>query len=148
MRDWLAKVRIDTHGCWLWTGSQDGHGYGSAYVHEHKEKRNVYRMMFEWVYGPVPEGYTLDHLCRVKLCCNPAHLEVVTKAVNIARAGLAHQAETPTCRKCGASDWMLNGVGSQGQPRRRCRNCHRINTGRNNRRYREDARANLRVIGE
>lgn len=76
--------RLDRSGdCWLWPGSTDGKGYGLAKLHG--RTRRVHRVVYEHLVGPIPEGYTLDHLCRVRNCANPAHLEPVTSAVNTLR---------------------------------------------------------------
>lgn len=40
-------------------------------------------------YGPVPPGLDLDHLCRIRRCINPDHLEPVTNAVNSRRGARA-----------------------------------------------------------
>lgn len=49
----------------------------------------AYRFAYEFLVGPIPDGLELDHLCRVRLCVNPAHLEPVTHAENNKRAGVA-----------------------------------------------------------
>jgi hypothetical protein len=67
-----------TATCWLWTGTLVG-GYGTfrsgATVRAH-------RWSYEHLIGPIPEGLHLDHLCRVRQCVNPAHLEPVTQREN------------------------------------------------------------------
>lgn len=81
---WLHFVeRVDASGdCWLWLGLQNAGGYGSYQVQGH---RMAHRFLWTRLVGPIPEGMTLDHLCRVRLCVNPDHLEVVTMAENIRR---------------------------------------------------------------
>lgn len=69
--------------CWIWTGAVQGKGYGS--VGHQKRIWSSHKLAYTLLVGPVPEGLTLDHLCRNKLCCNPAHLEAVTNLENIRR---------------------------------------------------------------
>lgn len=73
------RVDPDT-GCWIWTGLRSTAGYGrtgpSTFAHrEYYEKAN----------GPIPDGLSLDHLCRTPACVNPDHLEPVTHAENLRR---------------------------------------------------------------
>lgn len=42
-------------------------------------------MTYEEFNGPVPAGMELDHLCRVRCCVNPMHLEPVTHDENMKR---------------------------------------------------------------
>lgn len=80
--------RIDKDGpggCWLWTGPRDRKGYGIAWLPGRKSAR-AHRWVYEQLVGPIPEGLQIDHLCRVKACVNPDHLEPVTGRVNILRA--------------------------------------------------------------
>ena len=72
-----------TATCWLWRASIRNHGYGRIKVNGRAEQ--AHRVAYELLVGPIPEGLTLDHLCRVRLCVNPAHLEPVTQKVNIRR---------------------------------------------------------------
>lgn len=77
-------------GCWLWMYALDKNGYAVITQHVrgegHKKKTEfVHRAQFVKKHGPVPDGKVLDHLCRVRCCVNPDHLEPVTQAVNVAR---------------------------------------------------------------
>ena len=49
---------------------------------------SVHRLSYEAFKGPIPEGMHIDHLCRVRNCYNPEHLEAVTQAENNRRMGL------------------------------------------------------------
>lgn len=88
------KVRIDADsGCWLWVGALQSRGYGCG-----GSKADgmwlAHRRSYELLAGPIAPRLTIDHLCRTPRCINPAHLEVVTMAENLSRAGDAIQ-ETP-----------------------------------------------------
>ena len=84
-----AKIRVDPEtGCWEWTGSQCGPvratgRYGQMCV----GGRNVraHRLAYELFVGPIPDGLTIDHLCRNTLCANPIHLEPVPMEENLRR---------------------------------------------------------------
>lgn len=87
-RFWAKVDRRRSDGCWLWTGSKNRGGYGTITVNGHT--RAVHRVAYELLVGPIPDGLQLDHLCRVRHCVNPAHLEPVTQRENILRGqGLA-----------------------------------------------------------
>jgi len=79
----LRNVLIEKSGCWAWTGSILGNGYGRIW-HKNKAKL-VHRFSYEWHVGPIPPSLQIDHLCRNRACCNPAHLEAVTGRVNVLR---------------------------------------------------------------
>ncbi len=78
------KVVIDPDGCWLWTGSTRGSGYG--------QHRSVYahREAYEQTHGPIPEGFHIHHVCGRKLCVNPEHLVAVSRKQH----GTLHSKET------------------------------------------------------
>lgn len=77
----LSKIQIpaDPSGCWLWTGYVRRDGYGTL------GKMRAHRATYIAFRGPIPEGLELDHLCRVRHCVNPDHLEAVTHRVNTMR---------------------------------------------------------------
>lgn len=80
-------------GCWLWTAGTTEWGYGSFWTGERRVK--AHRWSYEHLVGPIPEGLTLDHLCRNPPCVNPAHLEPVTGAENTRRGGNALKTHCP-----------------------------------------------------
>lgn len=79
----MRRVEFDTNGgCWLWTGTLSrGHG---QIVHEGCSVP-VHRALYEALRAPVPKELTMDHLCRVRCCVNPDHLEPVTNRENLRR---------------------------------------------------------------
>jgi len=94
-----AKVE-KTDGCWLWMGyinPKPGKGYGTFY--DGKKAVRAHRWAYENFVGPIPEGLQLDHLCRVRHCVNPSHLEPVTARENI-RRGENHVAKNARKTHC------------------------------------------------
>lgn len=77
------KIDKKPSGCWEWTGGRDGAGYGRLRIG--KEFYGAHRAAYEMIRGPIPDGLSLDHLCRNPLCVNPAHLEPVTHQENVKR---------------------------------------------------------------
>lgn len=79
-------------GCWLWSGEINSSGYGRiSQGNNHCGARVRYlahRVSYELHKGAIPKGMDLDHLCRVRLCVNPAHLEPVTRSENNRRGTL------------------------------------------------------------
>lgn len=73
-----------TEGCWLWTGSLTYDGYGV--FRENNRRTGAHRFAYEYHIGPIPDGLHLDHLCCVRNCVNPEHLEPVTPKENDRRA--------------------------------------------------------------
>lgn len=79
----------DAEGCWLWRGNVNNRGYGVIGWRESPTKNrgtSAHRVAYQLFKGEIPDGYEIDHLCRVILCCRPDHLEAVTPDENRRRA--------------------------------------------------------------
>ena len=84
----LDRYTVEDRGydtpCWIWQGTIDkAKGYGAVKVNGKMLK--VHRAMYEREVGPIPEGMTIDHLCKVRACLNPDHMEPVTDIENTKR---------------------------------------------------------------
>jgi hypothetical protein len=79
----MAKVEADDAGCWIWQGTRNDAGYGI--LTSRGRRLRAHRVSYIAFVGPIPDGLILDHLCRVRHCVNPAHLEAVTQRENILR---------------------------------------------------------------
>lgn len=79
--------KVEVVDCWTWTAATAGKGYGKYSVKVHNKWTYPYAHRYSWelLVGPIPEGMTLDHLCKNRLCVNPDHLEVVTRGENTLR---------------------------------------------------------------
>lgn len=77
---------VQENGCQVWTGETNSKGYGRAGIGGPRRcRRQAHILRYEAEIGPVPEGLQLDHLCRNRLCGNPAHLQPVTCRENLLR---------------------------------------------------------------
>ncbi len=78
-----SNIFIDSNNCWIWQGSKNPKGYGNISVNG--QSLNSHRVSYEVFVKPIPQGLEVDHLCRVPSCCNPTHLEPVTRQENTLR---------------------------------------------------------------
>lgn len=119
-------IPVTESGCWIWIGYIDKSirgGYG-RFALNGRAKR-AHRVAYELYRGEIPAGMTLDHLCRVRCCVNPDHLEVVTMDENRSR-GMSPSAQHARRAHClrghlltAENTWMRSDGG------RRCRQCKR-----------------------
>jgi hypothetical protein len=106
--------------CWPWPMFVAPNGYGRAARNE-----QAHRWVYERLRGPIPEGMTIDHLCRNRSCVNPWHLEPVTMRENTLR-GTSISAINAAKTKCkrghpfDSGNTRINRDGS-----RACRTCER-----------------------
>lgn len=117
------KVLADPSGCWLWVGSRTTAGYGSFFF---SKQRYAHRFAYELCIGKIPDGLELDHLCRIRCCVNPSHLEPVTTQEN-GRRGMAITARNARKTHCihGHPFTPENTYRDRNRNSRSCRTCHR-----------------------
>lgn len=73
-------------GCWVFAGALNNKGYGVVGAGPRGTGNVVtHRVTYEYFVGSVPDGLDLDHLCRNRACCNPWHLDPVSRLTNIMR---------------------------------------------------------------
>lgn len=77
-----SKV-VKSDDCWLWKGNTTSNGYGQFFVA--RQALIAHRYSHELHVGPIPAGLEIDHLCNVRACVRPDHLEPVTHAENMRR---------------------------------------------------------------
>lgn len=84
LQRFLTRVDIpDDDACWEWQGGR-ARGYGMFWING--QNHGAHRVAYEHFVGPIPADMEIDHLCRNRSCCNPAHLEAVAPAENLRRA--------------------------------------------------------------
>lgn len=100
-----------------------------GYVARSRKGRNSdrsHRLLYEQWIGPIDKGMTIDHLCKNPACCNPGHMEVVSRGENARRGRSANAAKTHCSNGhefSEANTWR--GIQSNGAASRKCRTCAR-----------------------
>lgn len=117
-------LRLELNGdCWVWPGPVDGSGYASVRMRNPRRFMKIHRLLYEVFVGPIPEGLTIDHLCRKRTCANPAHLEAVTLRENVLR-GTALSAQRARQTHCKHGHPLTGeNVRVDKRNRRLCRTC-------------------------
>lgn len=111
---------VTDSGCWEWQGRCDRDGYPLIKIGGRNGRpRAAHRVSYLEHVGPIPEGFEVDHLCRVTKCVNPDHLEAVTGRVNRERAGIFSESH---CRNGHPRTVSSTYVSPNGA--RSCRVCH------------------------
>ena len=133
------KVEIDNpHSCWEWRACLTIEGYG--WFTNQGTQVLAHRFAYELVRGTIPDGLTIDHLCRNKHCANPFHLEIVSRQENIRRWNDQRVVKTHCSKdhELTEENTYINKKTNQ----RRCKRCEAINRSRYRRMKRKEIRCN------
>ena len=121
LRGPIPEFRPELGRCWIWEAARGGGRTGQyGRFYDGQGAVRAHRWAWESVNGPIPEGLPIDHLCRVKLCVNPDHLEPVPSSENTRRA-------TRLITHCPyGHPYIKENTYIYPQGWRKCRECHRI----------------------
>jgi hypothetical protein len=122
----ISKIE-KTATCWLWKSAIDGGGYGRFPIR--RKNHLAHRWSYSYHVGPIPDGLQLDHLCRIRNCVNPDHLEPVTARENTIR-GVSTPAQNAARAECVKGhpftpENTYFKTTSRGTEERHCRECAR-----------------------
>lgn len=126
-RFWSRVHKTET--CWLWTGAVSSNGYGAfstgSTTDDSLKQVSAHRYVYELLKGAISDGLTIDHLCRVRNCVNPDHLEMVTQRENTRRgtSPVAHNAKKTHCTR--GHLFSANNTWTAKNGARHCRTCQR-----------------------
>jgi hypothetical protein len=82
----IEKTIFDESGCWLYNGVTNHSGYGTIGTRVNGNTKYVHRWFYLKYVQDIPDCLELDHLCHIRNCWNPGHLDPVTQQENIYRA--------------------------------------------------------------
>jgi hypothetical protein len=140
----------DESGCWPWLGYRNADGYGVITVGGDDERvLRAHRVAYELLLGEtIPDGLTIDHLCRNRGCVNPEHMEVVERGENVLRG------EGPSARAARAThcirghEFTPENTYFRKSGKRECRACARARNGQSYLRHRDERLAAMRAWRE
>ncbi|KUN99513.1 HNH endonuclease signature motif containing protein [Streptomyces resistomycificus] len=117
-----SRASENEAGCWIWNGPRYKAGYGRFYLGQ--MGMYAHRVMYMLLVGEIAQGLHIDHLCRVRECCNPDHLEPVTCRENIMRSPIAPAALNASKTHCKRGHSLSgNNLSVDPDGGRRCRVC-------------------------
>jgi hypothetical protein len=113
-----------TESCWFWKGCKVTGGYGEFW--NGKKYVLAHRFSYEIHKGKIPDGLHIDHLCRIRNCMNPDHMEPVTKGTNTLRgfSPSAINARKTSCKN--GHELSGENLGINSNKDRFCKICHKI----------------------
>lgn len=123
-----AKVQISDR-CWLWLAGLTPAGYGKFWLDG--ETVLAHRVAYELIKGPIPDGLTLDHVCRIRRCVRPdeEHCDPATQRINTLRSPIAPAAINARKTHCAQGHpFDRSNTYHTAKGHRMCRTCCRIRT--------------------
>lgn len=86
LEKFISYIKFDANdqGCWFWMGARNKNGYGRCSANSQKNKY-AHRVSYASFVCKIPLGYEVDHICKIRYCVNPDHLEIVDRTENVRR---------------------------------------------------------------
>lgn len=120
-------IRLES-GCWQWLGKiQNGYGVigEKGRACDKRKSLRAHRYSFECFRYSIPEGLTVDHLCRNRACVNPFHMEIVTRGENVLRGDTVSARNKLKTHCPRGHPYSEENTYNDGRSGRRCRQCAR-----------------------
>lgn len=124
-------IPVTESGCWLWLGHLTRTGYGLGRFGSNLKIVQAHRHFYTVFKGEIPDGLTIDHLCRVRSCVNPDHLEAVSMRTNVLRGSSvsANNSRKTVCKNghefSNDNTWLF--TDKKGRISRKCKECSKAN---------------------
>ncbi len=130
----LEKISFEPmSGCWIWTASLNHDGYGMVWDGTLGKHTSAHRLVYRLLQDDIDQELELDHLCRLRCCVNPDHMQQVSHRENVLRgvSVIADRAQSTHCKH----GHLLSGdnlrmrektVGYTKYQTRVCRECNKI----------------------
>ena len=85
----LPRLSVTSDGCMRWMGAINSKGYGQVALPRRYGVSNVYVHRVAWINEgrSIPFGHVIDHLCNLRACANPTHMQTTTNRNNVTRPG-------------------------------------------------------------
>lgn len=111
------------HGTPCWISNRAAHSNGYTKLGHLGRTWLTHRFAYTVFVGPIPERMQIDHLCKVRACCNPAHLEPVTCRENLLRGDTLTAAEVAMTGCIHGHDFTSENTRTTSSGKRACRTC-------------------------